>query len=1433
MRPSRAAAVVFLLALVPASAQEKLYVADGASMRYVANAGDPGIGMAWTQPGFDDSTWASGEFGVGYETQTGAQHLIETPVPAGTRSIFARVVFDVTDVSAVSRLSVGADYDDGVVFWLNGQEIHRSAEMPAGPLTWNSTPTDHESSNGLDPSYDPLIDISATGIPLLHNGTNVLAVGVWNTGTTSSDLVVVPLLVGDPAWAIVRGPYLQTLTPTSVRVRWRTWVAQDSRVVYGTSIGSWSVSVTDPTPRTEHEVLVANLVPGTRYYYAIGTTTVLAVGNDERHFFVTPPAAGTRTPLRIWVLGDSGTADANSRAVRDAYLDFTGSLRTNLWLMLGDNAYPDGTDANYQDAVFDVYPDLLRNTALWPTIGNHDALSADSTTQSGPYYDIFSLPTAAEAGGLPSGTEAYYSFDYANIHFVVLDSQDTDRSPGGAMLSWLDADLAATAQDWIVAYWHHPPYSEGSHDSDTEMELIEMRENALPILEAHGVDLVLTGHSHGYERSFLIDGHYGASSTFGPSHVVDGGSGRESSPDGFYLKPGGFSAPHAGAVYTVAGNGGSIVPSPLAHPAMYFSTNTLGSVVLDVDGLRLDARMIDPSGVIQDEFTIVKGSACPSGPDADGDGVCDAADNCPTVANEDQANADADGLGDACDPCPSDPANDVDGDGVCGNADNCPTIANAGQANADADGLGDACDPCPSDPANDADGDGICGNVDNCPTVANAAQTDADGDGAGDVCDACPLDATNDFDGDGTCENADNCPGFPNPAQTDTDGDGRGDACDACPLDLDNDADGDGICGDTDNCPGTFNPNQADEDQDGLGDACDVPGDIDGDGVIDRLDNCPTLSNPLQTDTDKDRAGDACDADDDGDSVADTQDCAPLAAGVAHPPGSVGPTVQLRKSNGATVSWLRGTEGHLSNVYRGSRNVGQPVPSTLTCVGAGTPLLASAQPEVPLVGAVQFYLVTAVNVCGESVLDEVPQPPTFTGSCPQPNADSDGDGVGDLSDNCVLVAQGDLSDVDHDFVGDVCDNCPTRVNPSQADANADGRGDACASLVDRDNDGIEDAADNCPDTFNTTQVDIDLDHLGDVCDACPLDAANDADADGRCANVDNCPNVANPAQADGDGDGTGNACDGCPTDANKIVPGACGCGVPQCWIAQSSGQSRTLWGVAASSDSVGHAVGENGTLLVTSNGGATWTGQFALTVEHFLGVDFPVNASTGYAVGGKGVVLKTTNGGSSWVVQLSGTFVDLLDVDFPVDAAIGWVVGRNGTIRKTTNGGMNWTAQSSGTGDDLHAVHFPVDASVGYVVGKSGVILRTTNGGSTWTALSSGTSAELFGVHFVSNTTGFVVGEGGVIRRTTNGGVNWSALTSGTSAALFGVQFVNATTGYVVGDGGVIRKTTNGGTSWTSQPSGTSARLLDVQFAADALHGWTVGEGGVIRRSAE
>ena len=434
-------------------------------------------------------------------------------------------------------------------------------------------------------------------------------------------LVVGLLLVNmgqSSAATLERGPYLQMTTPTSIIVRWRTDLTTDSVVRYGDTPGNLTSSTSlNPNPLvTDHEVTVTGLLPDTRYYYSVGSSGEILSGGDTDHFFATAPVAGTAKPTRVWVIGDAGTGNSNAAAVRDAYEGATGSATTDLWLMLGDNAYPDGTDGQYQTAVFDFYTTMLRNTVVWPTLGNHDGHTADSATQSGAYYEIFSLPTDSGADGFGSGTEAYYSFDYGNIHFVCLESYETDRSASGAMMTWLEEDLAANDKEWTIAFWHHPPYTKGSHDSDTESRLIEMRQNALPILESYGVDLVLSGHSHSYERSHLLDGHYGSSTTLTPAMVLDAGGGHEDGA-GAYDKPEGGAA-YAGAVYAVAGSSGKISGGSLNHPAMFISLNSLGSMILEINANRLDVSFLDAGGVVADYFTITKG------PDITGPGLVSA-----------------------------------------------------------------------------------------------------------------------------------------------------------------------------------------------------------------------------------------------------------------------------------------------------------------------------------------------------------------------------------------------------------------------------------------------------------------------------------------------------------------------------------------------------------------------------------------------------------------------------------------------------------------------------------------------------------------------------------------------------------------------------------------------------------------------------------------
>lgn len=429
-------------------------------------------------------------------------------------------------------------------------------------------------------------------------------------------LLILLMLVLSPqviATQVTRGPYLQNQNPFQTTIKWQTDTATDSVLHWGSAVNQLNYSLSNQNLTTNHTLTINNLTPDSVVFYAVADSNEILAGNDIHHVFKTPPLHGTQQPVRFWVLGDSGTANANAAAVRDAYANYTTRTDTHLWFMLGDNAYSTGTDLQYQSAVFDMYPDMLRKAALWPVVGNHDAANANSITGTGVYYDVFDLPqqghSTGHSSGVDSGTEAFYSFDYANVHFIMLESNESSSSFRDGMAAWLQSDLLISEADWTIAMWHHPPYTKGSHDSDVESRHIYMRENILPILENEGVDLVLGGHSHSYERSWLIDSHYGFSDTFSSQlHLLNGSTGNPHL-DEAYLKPSLGSSPHDGTVYVVAGSSGKISNvEKTPHPAMRntLALKELGSLVIDVSGHHLDVKFLKSNGEIEDVFKITK-----------------------------------------------------------------------------------------------------------------------------------------------------------------------------------------------------------------------------------------------------------------------------------------------------------------------------------------------------------------------------------------------------------------------------------------------------------------------------------------------------------------------------------------------------------------------------------------------------------------------------------------------------------------------------------------------------------------------------------------------------------------------------------------------------------------------------------------------------------
>jgi hypothetical protein len=419
---------------------------------------------------------------------------------------------------------------------------------------------------------------------------------------------------------IIRGPYLQVATPTGITIRWRTDVYDRSRVRYGLQRDNLDKHTDDSTLVSEHEIKLTGLKPNTKYYYQIGNLSNSTIKGDEDNYFYTLPETGKPGFYRIAAFGDCGRNNLNQRDVRDQMLKYLGKNELTSWILLGDNAYTRGTDAEYQAKFFNIYKDkMLKNFPLFPAPGNHDYLDISFSSATDQhrvaYFQNFSVPTKGESGGLPSNNKAFYAFDIGNVHFLSLDSYGKDNNgkrlfEEGEQLAWIKKDLKAnTNKQWVVAFFHHPPYTMGSHDSDKETELVKIREDFIKVLENEGVDLVLCGHSHVYERTKMIKGYYGMEADFDAnkhnlsqsSALYDGS--KNSAP---YLKS---IAKNSGTVYVVSGSAGALGghKEKYPHNAMFYSNNEVGgALIMEVDGNKLDVKWICADGKIRDHFTMMK-----------------------------------------------------------------------------------------------------------------------------------------------------------------------------------------------------------------------------------------------------------------------------------------------------------------------------------------------------------------------------------------------------------------------------------------------------------------------------------------------------------------------------------------------------------------------------------------------------------------------------------------------------------------------------------------------------------------------------------------------------------------------------------------------------------------------------------------------------------
>lgn len=352
-------------------------------------------------------------------------------------------------------------------------------------------------------------------------------------GALKNDNTIVPNGSGGPPpppppATFVRQPFLQQMTVSGVTVVWATrelqsavvqaWTGTSPPSTYPASFTAFPAAVTGmATDYYQYEAAIDSLQPSTTYSYKLQMNGADLTDGSDR--FTTAPQAGGGT-VRFIAFGDSGTGSA-------AQVMLAGRMtadRFDLALHTGDIVYGNsgGTGpasyGGYQSWFFDVYRDWLRNRPVFTTIGNHDNAFANAQA----YRDVYVLPTQGASAAYPDHAERFYSFDYGPVHFISLDTELAflDVSRRQAQLDWLTADLAATTQDWKVVFFHRPGYSSGSeHGSD-----LTIRNTFGPIFEQHGVQLVITGHDHDYERTVPIRAGTDPSAQ-AVAYLVTGGGG--------------------------------------------------------------------------------------------------------------------------------------------------------------------------------------------------------------------------------------------------------------------------------------------------------------------------------------------------------------------------------------------------------------------------------------------------------------------------------------------------------------------------------------------------------------------------------------------------------------------------------------------------------------------------------------------------------------------------------------------------------------------------------------------------------------------------------------------------------------------------------------------------------------------------------------------
>lgn len=535
MRPTRKAISIILMICVLLStaifqgsaiaAGNNIILSRDAEWKYLDNGVDQST--AWREVNFDDSAWKRGKAPLGFGDAVSETDMI-TPLattvdfgdPANKyMTTYFRTTVNAEKLSDYSTLEIYIHVDDGAVVYINGTEAFRKG-IDAGVAVDFSTAA----------KFKPKEETFRILVSALKEGDNVIAAEVHQDGGDSSDLwfemsirgltsaeasaqpaETKSVAVPDPnapkgtVSKVTVTFYGDTLT--SKAFTWYTTLASansDLQVVEKTGAapdfskaakfaGKYSVSTNSPS-EVVHKAEATGLKAGTTYFFRVGDAALDLW--SEVGTFQTAPGSGAFTFIDL--------ADTQAKTEDEAILSaqtIAKSLATvsnAKFLALNGDIVDVGMTEKQWDWVLGHSQKSLLNTTFVPVAGNHD----EDKNSFIEHFNLKAAPNSATATG------AYYSFNYSNAHYIILNNNEdspeyADFTP--AQVQWLKDDsraAKAAGAEWLIVLMHKGPYTTSNHATDADiMGSKGVRTKVAPLMAELGIDLVLQGHDHIYART--------------------------------------------------------------------------------------------------------------------------------------------------------------------------------------------------------------------------------------------------------------------------------------------------------------------------------------------------------------------------------------------------------------------------------------------------------------------------------------------------------------------------------------------------------------------------------------------------------------------------------------------------------------------------------------------------------------------------------------------------------------------------------------------------------------------------------------------------------------------------------------------------------------------------------------------------------------------